>query len=139
MSPCYMSIKAKLTAVAIATASSVFPFSVPSQAGEYGYLDELETMAKQQDVKSYLDDLSVSEKLERGKEYCEILEYGSIKDIYNVLQEMNYDLLQKGYSKQEIDDMITVKLVTFDASTKELCPEYEHKFNNFMSEYSKEF
>ena len=118
LSPCYMTIKVKSTAVAIATASSVFSFSVPSQAGEYGYLDKLETMAKQQDVKSYLDDLSVSEKLERGKEYCEILEYGSIKEIYNVLQEMNYDLLQKGYSRQEIDDMITVKLVTFDASTK---------------------
>ena len=37
-----MSIKAKSTAVAIASVSTIFSFSVPSQAGEYEYLDELD-------------------------------------------------------------------------------------------------
>jgi hypothetical protein len=133
-----MSIKVKSTAVAIATVFSVLSYSVPSQAGEYGYLHELETMAKQQDVKSYLDNLSISEKLERGKEYCDFLEYGSIKNNFSSLQEVSQDFFQEGYSEQKIGDMIALDLATFYASVKELCPKYEYKFNNFISEYSEE-
>jgi len=131
-----MSIKVKLTAVAIATVSSVFSFLVPSQAGEYEYLDELETMADQQDVKPYLNNLSVSEKLERGKKYCKILENSSIKEIYSALQEMSQYFLQEGYSEGEVNDIIALDITYFYASVEELCPEYEYKFNNFISEYS---
>jgi CRISPR/Cas system Type II protein with McrA/HNH and RuvC-like nuclease domain len=136
-----MSIKAKSTAVAIATVSTVLSFSVPSQAGEYGYLYELETMAKQHDVKSNSDNLSVSEKLEDGKEYCNFLKYKSIEDIYSLIQGISYYSLfiqiQKEPSKQKIDDIIKFTLVKFDASVKELCPEYKDKFNNFLSQYSE--
>ena len=151
LSPSYMSIKAKLTAVAIATASSVFPFSVPSQADENGYLDELpsqadknryldelDKLAKQQGVKHYLDKLSVSEKLKYGNTYCEVLEYKSIEHIYNLFQQkINYYVfLQKVSSEQKIDDKITFELVQIDASVKELCPAYKFKFDNFLSQYS---
>jgi hypothetical protein len=131
-----MSIKVKLTAVAIATVSSVFSFLVPSQAGEYEYLDELETMADQQDVKPYLNNLSVSEKLERGKKYCKLLEISSIKEIYSTLQEKSQDFLQEGYSEGQVNDMVALDITYFHASVEELCPEYEYKFNNFISEYS---
>ena len=46
VSPSYMSIKAKSTAVAIATVSTVLFYSVPSQAGEYKYLYELKRTAE---------------------------------------------------------------------------------------------
>jgi hypothetical protein len=133
-----MSIKVKSTAVAIATVSSILSYSVPSQAGEYGYLYELEEMARHHDVKSYLGGLSVSEKLELGKEYCKILEDKSIKDIRIYIQKMGQYFLQKGVPEQKFDDLITLAFVGFDASSKELCPEYKYKFNNFLSEYSED-
>ena len=133
-----MSIKVKSTAVAIATFSSILSYSVPSQAGEYGYLYELEEMARHHDVKSYLGGLSVSEKLELGKEYCKILEDKSIKDIRIYIQKMGHYFLQKGVPEQKFNDLITLAFVGFDASSKELCPEYKHKFNNFLSESSED-
>jgi hypothetical protein len=133
-----MSIKVKSTAVAIATVSSIFSYSVPSQAGEYGYLYELEEMARHHDVKSYLGGLSVSEKLELGKEYCKILENKSIKDIRIYIQKMGHYFLQKGVPEQKFNDLITLAFVGFDASSKELCPEYKYKFNNFLSESSED-
>jgi hypothetical protein len=150
-----MSIKAKLTAVAIATASSVFPFSVPSQADENGYLDELpsqadknryldelDKLAKQQDIKPYLYELSAYEKLKRGDRYCTILESGSIKYIYSLFKEIKQYSLQTGYSDQiysdHIEDGVGGEIAIIHASVKELCPEYKYKINNFMSEYSEE-
>ena len=129
-----MSIKVKSIAVAIVTISSVLSFSVLSQVGKYEYLDELDKLAKQEDVKSYLDKLSASDKLKQGKRYCTILEKGSMKDVYSVHQNIAKDSLQEEYSDQIIDGEITI----FHASIKELCPEYEYKFNNFMSEYSQD-
>ena len=137
LSPCYMSIKAKLTAVAIATASTVLSYSVPSQASEYGYFYELEKMAIKQGVKHYLDELSVSEKLQSGKKYCEELEYKSIKDIYSVLEGLAQDAFQEGYSEGQVNNFMLLEVSIFYASVKELCPEYKYKFNNFMSEYSE--
>ena len=127
-----MSIKAKSTAVAIATASSVFSFSVPSQASEYKYLYELDKLAKQQDVKSYSDHLSASEKLEHGKAYCEIMAYGSIKDIYSLFEETTQNMLQQGYSDRQIDDFIALEITILHASIKELCPAYGYKFNKII-------
>ena len=127
-----MSIKVKLTAVAIATASSFFSFSVPSQASEYEYLYELETMVQQEGVNYYSDDLSVSEKLERGKEYCELLESTPIKKVigFFILQVNN--LSQEGYSDREINDLITLDISILHASVKELCPGYGYKFNKII-------
>ena len=129
-----MNIKAKLTAVAIATVSTVFSFSVPSQAGEYGYLHELETMVQQEGVNYYSDDLSVSEKLERGKEYCELLESTPIKKVigFFILQVNN--LSQEGYSDRQINDLITLDITILHASVKELCPAYGYKFNKIVEE-----
>jgi hypothetical protein len=129
-----MSIQVKSTAVAIATASSVFSFSVPSQAGEYGYLYELETMVQQEGVNYYSDDLSVSEKLERGKEYCELLESTPIKKVigFFILQVNN--LSQEGYSNRQINDLITLDISILHASVKELCPAYGYKFNKIVEE-----
>ena len=134
LSPYYMNIKAKLTAVAIATVSTVFSFSVPSQAGEYGYLHELETMVQQEGVNYYSDDLSVSEKLERGKEYCELLESTPIKKVigFFILQVNN--LSQEGYSDRQINDLITLDITILHASVKELCPAYGYKFNKIVEE-----
>ena len=132
-----MSIKAKSTAVAIATASSIFSFPVPSQAGEDGYLYELEKMAKQHDVKVYLDGISVSKQLERGKKYCEMLEYESTKYIYSHFEELGQDAFQKGYSERQVYHLALLEASALYASVKELCPEYEYKFNN-LSEYSEE-
>ena len=137
LSPYYMNIKVKSTAVAIATVSSVLSFSVPSQAGEYEYLHELETMAKQHDVKFYLDYLSVSEKVERGKKYCEILEYASVKDIYSLFEKFGQDAFQRGYSERKVHNLTLLELSALYASVKGLCPEYEYKFNNLL-EYSEE-
>ena len=129
-----MNIKAKSTAVAIATVSTVFSFSVPSQAGEYGYLHELETMLQQEGVNYYSDDLSVSEKLERGKEYCELLESTPIKKVigFFILQVNN--LSQEGYSDRQINDLITLDITILHASVKELCPAYGYKFNKIVEE-----
>jgi hypothetical protein len=129
-----MNIKAKSTAVAIATVSTVFSFSVPSQAGEYGYLHELETMVQQEGVNYYSDDLSVSEKLERGKEYCELLESTPIKKVigFFILQVNN--LSQEGYSDRQINDLITLDITILHASVKELCPAYGYKFNKIVEE-----
>ena len=134
LSPYYMNIKAKSTAVAIATVSTVFSFSVPSQAGEYGYLHELETMLQQEGVNYYSDDLSVSEKLERGKEYCELLESTPIKKVigFFILQVNN--LSQEGYSDRQINDLITLDITILHASVKELCPAYGYKFNKIVEE-----
>ena len=129
-----MSIKVKSTAVAIATVSTVLSYSVPSQAGEYKYLYELDKLAKQQDVKSYIDKLSASDKLKQGKRYCTILEQGSMKDVYSVHQNIAQYSLQEGYSDQIIGGEIAI----FYASIKELCPEYIYKFNNFMGSEEKE-
>ena len=136
-----MSIKAKLTAVAIATVSTVLSFSVPSQADENGYLDELDKLAKQQDIKPYLNKLSPSEKLERGKRYCKIVEYGSIKNIYSLFREIKQYSLQKEssnqiYSDQRVEDGVGGEIAIIHASVKELCPEYKYEFNKFLSEYS---
>jgi len=137
-----MSIKVKSTAVAIATASSVFSFSVPSQAGEYGYLDQLEKTAEyvsqQEGVNRYLDDLSASEKLERGKEYCERLEYFSVNDIIDLLGERTDRYLREGIRDQLVQDFYEAGLSILVASATELCPEYEHKIDNFISENSEE-
>ena len=134
LSPYYMNIKAKSTAVAIATVSTVFSFSVPSQAGEYKYLYELETMVQQEGVNYYSDDLSVSEKLERGKEYCELLESTPIKKVigFFILQVNN--LSQEGYSDRQINDLITLDITILHASVKELYPAYGYKFNKIVEE-----
>jgi hypothetical protein len=126
-----MSIKAKLTAVAIATVSSVLSFSVPSQAGEYGYLHELEIMvenlSEQEGVNEYSDILSVSEKLEFGKRNCDFLEDGSTEDLYSAITEKSQNMPQEGYSDQQVDDFIAFSVSMIYASVKELCPEYKYK------------
>ena len=133
-----MSIKVKSTAVAIATVFSVLSYSVPSQAGEYGYLHELETMVQQEGVNYYSDKLSVSEKLERGKEYCELLEREPIEKVVISLLAKYNNLSQEGYSDREIYGFIFTETSMLHASAIELCPEYKYKINNFMSEYSEE-
>ena len=124
-----MNIKAKSTAVAIATVSSVFSFSIPSQASEYEYLYELDKLAKQQDVTSFIDTLSASKKLKFGKKYCTVLEYGSTKDIYGLFKKMTQTMIQKGFSRPQIDYITVAQTTIIHASVKELCPAYEYKFN----------
>ena len=138
VSPFYMSIKAKSTAVAIATVSTVLSFSVPSQAGEYGYLYKLDKLAKQQDVKSYLDNLSASKKLERGKKYCKALESEPMEKIIRSLGPKLLNLSQQGYSDREVDGFLNTEIYMIYASVKELCPEYEYKLDIFKSKYSEE-
>ena len=122
---------------AVATiATSIFSFSVPSQAGEYGYLDELEKMAEKQGVKHHLNNLSVSEKLERGKEFCEVLEDLSVKEMYSSLQELSQNYSQKGYSEEQVDDIVALSVTILYSSAKELCPEYEYKLYKFVLKYS---
>jgi len=129
LSPFYMSIKAKSTAVAIATLSTIFSYSVPSQAGEYEYLDELDKLAKQQDLKSYSDHLSDSKKLKNGRMYCAVMEDGSIKDIYSALKKTIQNMLQRGDSDRRIDIFTGLQITILHASVKELCPAYGYKFN----------
>ena len=122
---------------AVATiATSIFSFSVPSQAGEYGYLDELEKMAEKQGVKHHLNNLSVSEKLERGKEFCEVLEDLSVKEMYSSLQELSQNFSQKGYSEEQVEDIVALSVTILYSSAKELCPEYEYKLYKFVLKYS---
>jgi hypothetical protein len=137
-----MSIKAKLTAVAIATASSVFSFSVPSQAGEYEYLDELEKpleyVSQQEPVNRYLDNLSDSQKLKHGKNYCKGLEDLSIDGILKILEEMADQYVQEGMPDQIAQVFYEAEASMVFASAKGLCPEYEHKIDNFTSEKLRE-
>ena len=133
-----MSIRAKSTAVAIATVSSVLFYSVPSQAGEYGYLHELETMVQQEGVNYYSDKLSVSEKLERGKEYCELLEREPIEKVFISLLVKYNNLSQEGYSNRAIYGFIFTETSILHASAIELCPEYKYKIDNFLSENSEQ-
>jgi hypothetical protein len=134
-----MSIKAKSTAFAIATASSVLSFSVPSQAGEYEYLYELETMveqfSQQEGVNQYSDKLSDSKKFKYGKWHCDFVEHESINDIYGALKETTQDMSQQGYSDRQIKDFMTFEISAFYASVKEICPEYKHKFYNFIDKF----
>jgi hypothetical protein len=123
---------------AVATiATSIFSFSVPSQASEYGYLYELETMAKKQGVKHYLDDVSISEQLKRGNKYCKIMEYASIKDIHSLFEELGQEASKKGYSERQVYDLALLEASALHASVQELCPEYEYKINNLL-EYLEE-
>ena len=123
---------------AVATiATSIFSFSVPSQAGEYGYLYELEKMAEKQGVKHYLDDVSISEQLKRGNKYCKIMEYASIKDIHNLFEELGQEASKKGYSERQVYHLALLEASALHASVKELCPEYEYKINNLL-EYLEE-
>ena len=142
LSPCYMSIKVKLTAVAIATASAIFSFSVPSQAGEYGYLDELEKMpeyaSQQEGVNRILDSLSDSEKIERGKEFCKTLEYLSIDGILEIVEEKINQYTQEGMPDQMGHAFYEAEAAMIYASAKGLCPEYKYKIDNFVSEDSEE-
>jgi ribosomal protein L12E/L44/L45/RPP1/RPP2 len=137
-----MNIKAKSTAVAIATVSSVLSFSVPSQASEYGYLNiikiDAEQMSEQEGVNHYLDELNVSEKLERGKEYCKALEGKTMEKVIRSLGPKVYNLSQQGYSERAIDGFINTQLSMLYASAKELCPEYEYKLDIFQSKHSGE-
>ena len=144
-----MSIKAKLTAAAVATVSSVFPFSVPSRAGEYRYLhelekylDELEKMpeyaVQKEGVNRYLDNLSDSEKLERGKNYCKTLEYLSIDEILEIVKEAVNQYIQEGMPDQMGRALYEAEAAMIYASAKGLCPEYKYKLNNFVSEESEE-
>jgi hypothetical protein len=137
-----MSIKAKLTAVAIATVSSVFSFSVPSQAGEYEYLNELEKTpeyaSQQESVNRYLDNLSDSQKLERGKSYCKGLEYLSVDGILKILEEAVNQYTQEGMPNQIGDALYEAEAAMVYASVKGLCPEYKYKIDNFVSEDSEE-
>ena len=128
-----MSIKAKSTAVAIATVSSVFSFSVPSQAGEYEYLDELEKkveyLSEQEGVNEYSDNLSVYEKLKYGKRHCELLEDRPTKYLYSGIVKTAMNMSQQGYSDQKINDFKAFMISMLYASVKELCPEYKYKVN----------
>ena len=137
-----MSIKVKSTAVAIATASAILSFSVPSQAGEHVYLYELENIAEfdsqQEGVNRYLDTLSDSEKLEYGKRHCKLLEHLSIKEILELFREVANDYLQQGTSYQIVKDYYDAEGSMLYASVKGLCPEYEYKLDNFVSEDSEE-
>jgi len=137
-----MSIKVKSTAVAIATVSTVLSYSVPSQAGEYKYLYELkktaEHVSQQEGVNRYLDNLSVSEKLKYGKQHCKLLEHLSIKEILKLLKEMADGYLQEGMHDQLVQDSYKAEVAMLYASAKGLCPEYEYKLDNFMSENLEE-
>jgi len=118
---------------AVATiATSIFSFSVPSQASEYEYLYELDKLAKQQDLESYSDHLSDSKKLKNGRMYCAIMEDGSIKDIYSAFKETIQNMLQQGYSDRQIDIFTAVQITILHASVKELCPAYGYKFNKII-------
>ena len=140
--PSYMSIKAKSTAVAIATLSTVLSYSVPSQAGEYEYLDELEKMpeyaSQQEGVNLILDNLSNSRKLERGKNYCKTLEYLSIDGILKIVKEAINQYTQEGMPDQMGYALYEAEAAMVFASAKGLCPKYEYKLDNFMSEDSEE-
>ena len=137
-----MSIKAKSTAVAIATLSTVLSYSVPSQAGEYEYLDELEKMpeyaSQQEGVNLILDNLSNSRKLERGKNYCKTLEYLSINGILKIVKEAINQYTQEGMPDQMGYALYEAEAAMVFASAKGLCPKYEYKLDNFMSEDSEE-
>jgi hypothetical protein len=137
-----MSIKAKSTAVAIATLSTVLSYSVPSQAGEYEYLDELEKMpeyaSQQEGVNLILDNLSNSRKLERGKNYCKTLEYLSIDGILKIVKEAINQYTQEGMPDQMGYALYEAEAAMVFASAKGLCPKYEYKLDNFMSEDSEE-
>ena len=137
-----MSIKAKSTAVAIATLSTVLSYSVPSQAGEYGYLDELEKMpeyaSQQESVNLILDNLSNSRKLERGKNYCKTLEYLSIDGILEIVEEKYNQYTQEALPNQLGNAFYEAEAAMVFASVKGLCPEYKYKIDNFVSEDSEE-
>ena len=123
---------------AVATiATSIFSFSVPSQASEYEYLYELEKMAEKQGVKHHLDDVSISEQLKRGNKYCKIMEYASIKDIHSLFEELGQEASKKGYSERQVYDLALLEASALHASVQELCPEYEYKINNLL-EYLEE-
>ena len=137
-----MSIKVKSTAVAIATVSTVLFYSVPSQAGEYKYLYELkrtaEYVSQQEGANRYLDNLSISEKLERGKNYCESLEYLSMNEILELVEKRGNRYLEVGMRYQLAQDFYEGEASMVYASAKRLCPEYEYKIDNFASEVSEE-
>jgi hypothetical protein len=137
-----MSIKAKLTAVAIATVSSVFSFSVPSQAGEYEYLNKLEKMpeyaSQQEGVNRILNSLSDSEKIERGKKFCKTLEYLSIDGILEIVEEKYNQYTQEALPNQLGNAFYEAEAAMVYASVKGLCPEYKYKIDNFVSEDSEE-
>ena len=136
-----MSIKVKSTTVAIATASAILSFSVPSQAGEHVYLYELEEIAEldsqQEGVNRILNSLSDSEKIERGKKFCKTLEYLSIKEMLELFREMANDYFQQGISYQIVKDYYDAEASMLYASVKGLCPEYEYKLDNAISEDSE--